>query len=108
MRSPAVTELADSSVDEAARTLKDCGIGCLPVLDRSGALIGIVTRRDLRSAGALPDIPGIDRCASCGTGHHLRAPRCPDDRVLCFQCDGELTHQRISQYPAAPSAREVA
>ena len=107
MRSPAVTVLDARPVEDAARMLTDLGIGCLPVLNDEGALLGIVTRRDLRHAGALPDLPGVDRCARCGTGHHLRPPRCPDDQVVCFHCDNELSLRPVSQVPAAPR-REVA
>jgi acetoin utilization protein AcuB len=108
MRSPAVTVLAGRPIELAARTLTDCGIGCLPVLDDDGGLLGIVTRRDLRQAGALPDLPGVDRCAHCGTGHHLRPPRCPDEPVSCFHCAGELRQTPVSGVRTASRIQEVA
>lgn len=105
---PVTTVLASASVELAARSFTTLGIGCLPVVDDDGALLGIVTRRDLRRAGALPDTPGVDRCAQCGTSHHLRPPRCPDEPVVCFHCDSEQRHQPSSGVRPVSGIREVA
>jgi acetoin utilization protein AcuB len=48
-----VTIAADTSVEEAARTLLEHRVGCLPVLE-SGGLVGIVTTSDLLRAIAGP------------------------------------------------------
>jgi CBS domain-containing protein len=53
MSSPAVTVAAGSTVDEARALLVERGIGRLPVVDRDGRLVGIVSRRDLL-AGTMP------------------------------------------------------
>jgi CBS domain-containing protein len=59
-RSP-VTVTVDTSVRAAARTMSRQGISSLLVVDGEGALVGIVTDRDLRSrvlaAGRPPEIP---------------------------------------------------
>jgi CBS domain-containing protein len=55
MTSPAITIDAQSHVSEAARLMIENGIKRLPVLDRDGALVGIVTRADLVRAFARSD-----------------------------------------------------
>jgi CBS domain-containing protein len=47
MTSPAVTIRPDRSVAEAAATMLDRCVNRLPVVDRNGQLVGIVTRADL-------------------------------------------------------------
>ncbi len=47
MSAPAVTIPADATVRQAARLLEEGGIKRLPVVDRDGRLVGIVSRRDL-------------------------------------------------------------
>ena len=42
----------DDSMAQARRLLKDNHIGRLPVIDRKGRLLGIVSDRDLKRAGA--------------------------------------------------------
>ena len=75
-----------TTAKEAADMMQRWGIGFLPVIGESGELSGVVTRRDLRRAGFLPNRRGIDRCASCGETHSL-AP-CTDDwlPVFCRTC----------------------
>jgi CBS domain-containing protein len=50
MASPVITVGAHASIHDAARILRDNGIGCAPVMG-DGDVIGIVTRDDLRHAG---------------------------------------------------------
>ena len=45
-RSP-ITCRATSTLYEAARLMGDCDVGCLPVVDPDGRLLGIVTDRDV-------------------------------------------------------------
>ena len=71
---------------DAARTMLDCCIGCLPVLDEEGMILGVVTRRDLRRIGALPNVRGIDRCAGCGDTHGLGRVSHGADVVFCREC----------------------
>ena len=71
---------------EAAAMMQRWGIGFLPVIAASGELAGVVTRRDLRRTGFLPDRWGVDRCAACGESHSLE-PRCDDlIPVFCRDC----------------------
>lgn len=69
----------------AAETMEDYGVGSLPVVDPNGRLAGIVTRSDLRAHGVLPDLPGVDRCAACGTSHRL-CPRRANEICFCRTC----------------------
>ncbi len=47
MSSPAIVIDAKASVREAARVMADKKIGCLPVMDDMGRLLGIVTETDI-------------------------------------------------------------
>ncbi len=47
MSEPPVVISADASVEEAARTLAERKIGCLPVLDADEKLVGLVTETDV-------------------------------------------------------------
>ena len=62
MSHPVVTCSADSSANDAARCMWDHDCGTVPVVDREGRLVGIVTDRDICMAaytqgGALEAIP---------------------------------------------------
>jgi CBS-domain-containing membrane protein len=76
----------ETTAREAAEMMQRWGIGFLPVIGGTGELVGVVTRRDLRRTGYLPNRRGVDRCASCGETHSL-AP-CTDDwvPVFCRNC----------------------
>jgi CBS-domain-containing membrane protein len=71
---------------EAAEMMQRWGIGFLPVIGETGEIVGVVTRRDLRRTGFLPNRRGVDRCASCGETHSLEP--CADDwlPVFCKKC----------------------
>jgi CBS domain-containing protein len=56
MTSPPVTIHADADLGSAARLINDHHVKQLPVVDASGRLIGIVSRRDLLSAFLRPDV----------------------------------------------------
>lgn len=87
MHSPVVWTCGTDTLEQAASIMRQCGIGCLPVLDEpQGRLAGVLTRRDLRGAGILPGERGVDLCASCGSSHRLRASDFPDLPVFCFEC----------------------
>ncbi len=47
MRAQVVTCTPDTLVEEAARLLREKKIGCLPVVETSGKLVGMVTHEDL-------------------------------------------------------------
>ena len=55
MSSPAVTVSTGTTVDRARALLRARGIGRLPVVDREGRLVGIVSRRDLLGSGPPDD-----------------------------------------------------
>ena len=55
MTTPAITIHPDATIPAAARLLNDHRIRRLPVVDPSGTLIGIVSRRDLLSVFLRPD-----------------------------------------------------
>jgi CBS domain-containing protein len=55
MSSPAITIGPDRTLTEAARTMTGKQVNRLPVVDESGALLGIVTRADLVRAFVRPD-----------------------------------------------------
>jgi predicted transcriptional regulator len=75
-----------ATATEAAQLMTHCQIGCLPVVDWSGVLRGIVTRHDLKRAGVLAgDVP---TCASCGSTHGLTDLSGDGDIELCVRCNG--------------------
>jgi len=55
MTSPAITIHPDATIPAAARIMDTRRVRCLPVVDREGALVGIVSRRDLLSVFLRPD-----------------------------------------------------
>ncbi|MEX2420600.1 MAG: CBS domain-containing protein [Actinomycetota bacterium] len=55
MTSPAITLGPDKDAYQAARLMSQCGVKRLPVVDREGVLVGIVTRSDLVKAFARSD-----------------------------------------------------
>jgi CBS domain-containing protein len=55
MTSPAVTVAADTSVARAAKIMESARVKRLPVVDASGALVGIVSRADLLTMYVRPD-----------------------------------------------------
>lgn len=50
MRSPVVTVIHDASIREAVAILRTAGVSGLPILDRDGKMIGIVTEHDIIKA----------------------------------------------------------
>ncbi len=83
---PATFVNCGASLREASEIMLRCNIGCLPVIDEAGILLGIITRHDLRKAGALPNQHGYDLCASCGGSHNLQPPPRPGGVVFCANC----------------------
>lgn len=56
MHSPALAAAPDATLHAAAQVMLEARVGCLPVVDDDGALLGILTRSDLLrafAAGAL-------------------------------------------------------
>lgn len=50
MTSPAHTLLASDTLSYAAKLMRDHAIGCVPIVDEAGALVGILTDRDIMLA----------------------------------------------------------
>jgi hypothetical protein len=85
VHSPFAFVTSDTPVEEAAGVMLECCVGCLPVLDE-GVVRGLLTRRGLRELGAMPDSPGVDRCAACEGTHDLHLNPRGGEVVFCRQC----------------------
>ena len=96
MKGPPVAMNIDDSPDEAARLMQSSGESCFPVADAQGRLSGVVTRRDLRESGYLPNERGVDVCAACGSAHHL-PPRCREEPVFCSECREQVDCSGVRQ-----------
>jgi len=96
MKGPPVALNIEDSPDEVAQMMKSSGASCFPVADAEGRLSGVVTRRDLRRSGFLPNERGVDICAACGTGHHL-SPRCCEEPVFCAECLEQVQSSGVRQ-----------
>jgi len=81
MSVPAITIASSAPLDLALGVMRSHAIACLPVL-RNGSLTGVVTRRDLRTAGHVLADP---RCARCGDDHHVRTDAASGAPV-CVRC----------------------
>jgi CBS domain-containing protein len=85
MACPVVDVPPTASLGEALETMNRQRVGCLAVTGGSG-LLGLITRGDLRRAGAPEEVLDTERCASCGGGHGVRTdPRYPSV-LLCLDC----------------------
>jgi acetoin utilization protein AcuB len=74
---------AHSATAEAARSMLEAEISCLPVL-RDGCLVGVVTISDLVRAGVV-DLP-VRQCASCGSTDHVRCEKHGRVVGFCLEC----------------------
>ncbi|MGH8946022.1 MAG: CBS domain-containing protein [Acidimicrobiia bacterium] len=72
MTTPVVTASIETTVDEAARMMLREGVKRLPVLDRSGRLVGIVSRADVVAAYARPDEVIEDQIREDVLGREIR------------------------------------
>lgn len=79
-RPPTVIALADECVADVAARMRAAAAQCMPVLDASGRVLGIVTARDLGFDGTLG---GHDpRMTTVGTVMRMRAPTIHEDAEL--------------------------
>lgn len=65
---PVIYVMQGESVERAASIMKQCAVGCLPVLREHGNVVGVLTRHDLQVAGALTTRA---HCVCCGSNHGL-------------------------------------
>jgi len=68
---PVTYVMSGESAENAVNMMSRCAVGCLPVLEDPGRVIGILTRHDLVQAGLIELESGVTRCASCGSTHSL-------------------------------------
>ena len=68
--SPVTYVIPEDSLEQAAKIMHDCAIGCLPVVREPGQVVGVITRHDLLELGVLGD-EDSQRCAACGATHGL-------------------------------------
>ena len=87
MTAPAVTIGPDASVAEAARLMYDRRVKRLPVINRAGTLLGIVSRVDVLAVFGRPDSEIADEI----TGQLLPGLAGPPDRVTVEVHDGIVT-----------------
>lgn len=73
-----------STLGEAAAAMKTLEVGCLPVVHK-GRPIGVVTRGDLRRAGAPEPALGAHCCLECGSVHGVR-PDSHSGLEYCLDC----------------------
>jgi len=72
MSSPAITVTGQTPTVGAARLMEEHGIKRLPVVDRQGRLVGIVSRRDLIRVFVRPDSDIADEVREDALGRSLR------------------------------------
>lgn len=83
MSRPALTVSAEASLEQAAEVMRDFAVGCLPVVTR-GRLVGIMTKGDLRRAGA--PLADRRRCQACGSTSHVRRLAKHGGVSFCWEC----------------------
>ena len=84
MRANPITIDDQQTVEIAERLMDRCAVGCLPVVDWSGCLKGVLTLRDLLNAGVLRD--ALRTCTSCGSSHALPSRQGEDEVIFCARC----------------------
>jgi CBS domain-containing protein len=75
----------DATLGEALAAMNLFKVGCLPVV-KDGILVGILTRRDLRSIGVVDVALETGACWSCGGAHGLRRHARHTDVQSCLGC----------------------
>jgi acetoin utilization protein AcuB len=99
MAAPPRTADPMDPVEEAARTMRELKIGCLPVLDDDGGLVGIVTGIDLLDA--LVRLTGVDKPSG---RIEVRLPDRPGElaRLTSFLSHRNVNIHSILSYPEGP------
>lgn len=113
MTAAPVTVRADQPVDEVAALLERHSFHHLPVVDATGALVGILTREDAfgRALGPASWLEGAERAAHL---HQLRAGEIASDEVRSVTPDQPvadaaafLLHHRVGCAPVVEGGRVV-
>ncbi|HEX9103441.1 MAG TPA: CBS domain-containing protein [Polyangia bacterium] len=73
-----------ATLGEAAAAMKALSVGCLPVVHKDRP-VGLVTRGDLRRAGAPEPALGAHCCLECGSVHGVR-PDAHSGLEYCLDC----------------------
>ena len=68
---PVTYVMSGEAAQDAVAMMSRCAVGCLPVLEAPGKVIGVLTRRDLIDAGLITLESGVTQCAACGSTHDL-------------------------------------
>ena len=104
-KGPAVHTLpADATLERAARELNEKRVGALVVLDADGAIVGVLSERDLvreiarRGASALTDQVGSAMTREVITAH--------GDETI-DECLGRMTDRRVRHLPVVEHKRLV-
>ncbi len=95
MRKNPVTIDDQQTAEAAEQLLERCAIGCLPVVDWSGCLKGVLTRRDLMNAGVVPR-EAVRTCVSCGSTHGFPGSSDESDVSFCVRCIEQGQQPRTS------------
>jgi predicted transcriptional regulator len=82
---PPITIDDQRTLDDALGLMSKRGVGCLPVVDWSGFLHGVITRRDLLSSGIVSP-KQVRTCTNCGSAHGLGPETHGDEPTLCARC----------------------
>jgi len=85
-----VTISTYSTVREAARLLQTLDIRHLPVVDEEGALVGMLSDRDLRGL-AIPQVAGSDYAGDIQLGLDARVATLMNSDVLAVEAEDDVS-----------------
>lgn len=97
MTTPSVVVTAESTLDEVVTTALRQGVRALPVVDRSGIIVGIVTDNDLRRSGVDTSLRSLQQMT-------------PEERNPIMAQIGALPVQQVMSFPVitAPTVATIA
>lgn len=89
MSAPAVTVAEDAFLRDVAAVMTEHSVGCLPVVDKSGGLVGVISETDF--IGSMRNVP-----FSRETGHVLFGKWTDGKRVV--RCCAESAALKLSDF----------